>query len=602
MMNLLRAAKGKVVITPPPGTPMAGNIRSDNKSRGVHDDLFCSIIILNDGNAKICFLGFDLIGLEYSTCNEIRTRISEYTDIPSSNVMIWATHTHSGPDTGMRMYQGNEDAVATYLGKLVQIVADGVKEVNENFEEVRLKAGRILVPDLSFNRRLVKNDGGVVMNFESFIPEQIEGTTGPVDQELIALSFWDSAGRLFAILVNFSLHPAILVGHDWLISRDFIHYLDDAVLINYGKDVVMLFANGAEGNINHLNYHDRDQMRNFAEAERVGKKLGEYVGEALGNSVALYGKIRFACAKASIPFRSITAEEIAWAGMVIERDRNIAEDMFDGIPDKTYARMILEMEGRKEKECEILLHGMAIHNFAIVTFPGEVYAEFGLKVKELSPYRYTMIIGLANGQAGYIPDSKAFEQGGYEVRTAWTSQLVKDAGEILVNLIGGRIIDDLHSQSVKTMERKASDNKYLHRDFHVALNLMLNYILDNFGEEALKEYLEQYSRAFHKLLNHKLKRGDKELLADYFREKYRKEEWPVRVSVSESAVGIEQEACPGMAAVSAGGEKPCSLYVETYNTVYKTLCEGTPFEYSLDYFDSDTGACRQRFIYNGGRI
>ncbi len=601
-MNLLRAAKGKVIITPPPGTPMAGNIRSDNKSRGVHDDLFCSIIILKDGNTKICFLDFDLIGLEYSTCNEIRTRISECTDIPSSNVMIWATHTHSGPDTGMRMYKGNEDAVAGYLGKLVKLVADGVKEVNANFEEVRLQAGRILVSDLSFNRRLVKNDGSVVMNFESFTPEQIEGTTGPVDQELIALSLWDIAGRLFAILVNFSLHPAILVGHEWLISRDFIHYLENTILGHYGKDVVMLFANGAEGNINHLNYQDRDQMRNFAEAERVGKKLGEYVAEALVNSISIHGKIRFATAKASIPFRSISDEEISWAGMVIERDRNIAEDMFDGIPDKTYARMILEMAERKEPECEIFLQGMAIHNFAIVTFPGEVYAEFGLRVKELSPYTYTMIIGLANGQAGYIPDRKAFDQGGYEVRTAWTSQLAKDAGEILVSLIDGRIIDNLHSQSVKTMERKASDNKYLHRDFHIALNLMMNYILDNFGEEALKEYLEQYSGAFHKLLNPRLKGGDKELLADYFREKYRSEEWPVRISVSEDTVMIEQEACPGMAAILARGEKPCRLYVETYSTVYKSLCEGTPFEYSLDYFDIDTGACRQRFINNGGRI
>ncbi|NMC37129.1 MAG: hypothetical protein GYA41_02265 [Bacteroidales bacterium] len=600
-MNLLKASKGKVVITPPAGTPMAGNIRSDNKSRGVHDDLFCSIIILKDDNKKICFLGFDLIGLEYSTCNEIRTRISECTDIPSSNVMIWATHTHSGPDTGMRMYQGNENAVASYLGGLVEKVAEKVKDLN-NFEEVRLKAGKILIPDLSFNRRLVKNNGSVVMNFESFSPEQITGTTGPVDQELIALSLWDNAGRLYAILVNFSLHPAILVGQEWLISRDFIHYLDKTLIENYGKDVVMLYANGAEGNINHLNYHDRDQMRNFAEAERVGKKLGDYVEKAIRTSVALHGKIKYAFSKASIPFRSITKEEIEWARMVIERDRNISEDMFDGIPDKTYARMILEMTEREETECDIFLQGMAIHNFAIVTFPGEVYAEFGLKVKELSPYTYTMIIGLANGQAGYIPDSKAFEQGGYEIRTAWTSQLAKDAGEMLVSLVGTRIIDNLNGQSVRTMERQASDNKYLHRDFHAALNMMLNYILDNFGEEALKEYLEQYSGAFHKPLNNRLKSGDKELLADYFREKYRNEEWPVRITASETAVVIEQEACPGIAAILARGEKPCRLYVETYASVYRTLCEGTPFEYSLDYFDNDTGACRQRFTYNGGRI
>ena len=38
-----------------------------------------------------------------------------------------------------------------------------------------------------------------------------------------------------------------------------------------------------------------------------------------------------------------------------------------------------------------------------------------------------------------------------------------------------------------------------------------------------------------------------------------------------------------------------SNYSETYNTVYKTLCKDTPFEYELEYFDEETGACRQVF-------
>ena len=45
----MKAAKGRVIITPPTGTPIGGNVRTDNKSRGVHDDLYCNILILNDG-------------------------------------------------------------------------------------------------------------------------------------------------------------------------------------------------------------------------------------------------------------------------------------------------------------------------------------------------------------------------------------------------------------------------------------------------------------------------------------------------------------------------------------------------------------------------
>jgi hypothetical protein len=594
-MKILRAAKGRILITPPTGTPIAGNIRLDNLSRGIHDDLYCNILILNDNSTKICLLGFDIIGIDYTTCSVIKQRIEKATEIPAANIIMWATHTHSGPDTGLFMEHGVDDSINSFLEDMVVKVIAGVAKTNENYEVVTLKAGKTFVPDLSFNRRLVKKDGSVIMNFESFDVDDIAGTTGPVDEELITLSAWDKDGSLFALVINFALHPAILVGYKWLISRDFVNYLDQYIIDQYGRQVVTLFANGAEGNINHLNYQNPNQLRNFEEAERVGKKLGEYVSVAICNSSKLDGKIRFVSEKVTIPFRKITDEEMQWANMVLERDKDLAEDLLDGIPDKTYAKMIKGMIVRTDKECQTVLQGMAIHNFAFVTFPGEVYVEFGLKVKNLSPYKNTMVIGLANSQAGYIPKQEAFLQGGYEVRTAWTSQLVHHAGDLLVDLVKEEILDNLLGQSVKVIERKASDNKYLHKDFHMALNLMMTYIYDNFGKDALIIYLKKFSQAYYKPLNQSLMSGDKEILTQYFRGIYEKEEWPVNISIHENAVEITQDSCPAISHIVQKGGKPCPFYSETYNTVYKTICDNTPFEYVLEYFDDETGACKQLF-------
>ncbi len=596
-METMKAAKNRVVITPPVGTPIAGNVRLDNKSRGVHDDLYCNILILDDHSRKICLLGCDLIYLQYSTCSDIRGRIEKATGIPASDIVMWATHTHSGPDTGMQMYQSSgEPQIKDYLKTMSSCIVEGVIRANEKYEEVTLQAGSKRVPDLNFNRRLVRKDGSVVMNFEEFDAKEITGTTGPVDNELITLSLWDKENRMFALLVNFPLHPAILVGYRWLISRDFIHYLDEHILEQYGRQVVTLFANGAEGNINHLNYKGTDQPRSFAEAERIGRKLGTFVGLSVAGSSSLEGKIRFVSEEMSLPLRKITEEEIRWAGMVLERDKDKEEDMFDGIPDKTYARMIFQMLGRKDKACETVLQGMALHDFAFVTFPGEVYAEFGIRVKEMSPYRTTMIIGLANSQAGYIPDEKAFAQGGYEVRTAWTSQLVHTAGNILTDLVKEKILLNLHTQSVRKMERKASDNKYLHKDFHIALNLLLSYISDHSGKEGMICYLKQYTRACHQPLIRELQTGNLKALVDYFREIYKKEEWPVHIVTGDDYAEITQSACPAISHIVAKGGKPCADYLETYKTVYETMCEDTPFEYRLEYFDEETGACKQTFI------
>jgi hypothetical protein len=594
-MKKLKAAKGRVVITPPVGTPMAGNVRIDNKSRGVHDDLFCNIIILNDNGMKVCLLGFDLIGLEYETCNDLKLRIEKETGIQRENIVIWATHTHSGPDTGMRMYGGSDPLTKHYLEDIKVKVIDGVKVSGLNFHEVTLKAGKTNVPELNFNRRLVKKDKSVVMNFEEFDVDDIIGTTGPVDNELITLSAWDKDDKLFALLVNFTLHPAILVGYKWLISRDYIHYLDEYILNRYGNQAVMLFANGAEGNINHLNYNDPDQLRSFDETKRIGEKLGEFTMESIRNSTILHGNLKFVSEKVTLPLREITREEQEWADMVLVRDKDVVEDMLDGIPDKTYAKMIKEMLVRPDKECETVLQGTAINDFAILTLPGEVYVEFGLKLKELSPYKNTMVIGLANSQVGYIPGAEAFSQGGYEVRTAWTSQLVHNAGDILVDLVKVKVLDNLYARSVKVMERKASDNKYLHKDFHVALNLMMDYLYNNFGKEALISYLENYSRAFYKLVNQELRTGDTKVLVNYFTGIYEKEEWPVKITSDENIVEIIQDACPAISHIVQKGGKPCPFYSETYNTVYKTLCENTPFEYKLEYFNDTTGACKQIF-------
>jgi len=50
------------------------------------------------------------------------------------------------------------------------------------------------------------------------------------------------------------------------------------------------------------------------------------------------------------------------------------------------------------------------------------------------------------------------------------------------------------------IDRKASDNKYLHRDFHVSADNGITYVGKKYGDEAVKEYLTQYAKSFYKLL------------------------------------------------------------------------------------------------------
>jgi hypothetical protein len=145
----------------------------------------------------------------------------------------------------------------------------------------------------------------------------------------------------------------------------------------------------------------------------------------------------------------------------------------------------------------------------------------------------------------------------------------------------------------KIMKRDASDNKYLHKDFHLSMNIILTYIFKNFGREELVNYLKQYSEAWFWPLNRQLQKGDITPLVGYFKDIYSKEEWLVKIRHGNDFIEIEQESCPGISYIRSKGDIPCPYYYETYKTVYGTLCENTPFTYELVYFDEESGACRQ---------
>ena len=148
---------------------------------------------------------------------------------------------------------------------------------------------------------------------------------------------------------------------------------------------------------------------------------------------------------------------------------------------------------------------------------------------------------------------------------------------------------------MEVFERRASENKYLHRDFHISMNMLMEYIHDRFGSEALTEYLRTFSAEFHKQRKKDLVEKGLTVLRDYFEKIYSDEEWSIEISLSENELKLRQKACPGISYIRKSGFSPIPQYIETYTTIYDELCRETPYEYEMIEFNNDTGACRQVF-------
>ena len=151
----------------------------------------------------------------------------------------------------------------------------------------------------------------------------------------------------------------------------------------------------------------------------------------------------------------------------------------------------------------------------------------------------------------------------------------------------------------ESITRKAADNTYLHKDFHGALSVGIEYLDENFGPEAVREYLRQFATTFHAPLTAALRKRGLAALEEYFGEIYRIEGGQVDMTCSADELVIEVDACPAVTHMRAAGYPVARLFRETTRTVNEAICEGTPFAAELVDYDEATGRRVERFYRRG---
>lgn len=148
----------------------------------------------------------------------------------------------------------------------------------------------------------------------------------------------------------------------------------------------------------------------------------------------------------------------------------------------------------------------------------------------------------------------------------------------------------------RVMRRTAADNVYLHKDFHGALNQALIYIEKQFGEEAVREYLHQFSRAYYAPLSKELREKGLTALKDHFSAAYAREGAECQIVESAEALVLTIPRCPAVTHIRGMGLRVSPLFSETTRTVNEAICEGTPYQSELVAYNPDTGRTVVRFF------
>lgn len=148
----------------------------------------------------------------------------------------------------------------------------------------------------------------------------------------------------------------------------------------------------------------------------------------------------------------------------------------------------------------------------------------------------------------------------------------------------------------EVMERRASDNEYLHRDFHGALSSALIYLEERFGPEAVREYLRDFARKYYAPLREDMQERGLEAVADRLRRVYEDEGADVCLEMNEDELIVEVEACPAVTHMREHGYEVAPMWRETIRSVNEGICEGGPYDFELLEYDQGTGASRGRFF------
>ena len=445
----LKVGVGETVITPSEPTRMRGFARSQ-VSTGVHDDLHARSLVVEDADGDTAVLmTLALVGLSEDYLKAIRAGIAARTGIKPENIVVSCTHTHSGPNAGATPSTFNKEEVEASIASpayrtwlVEQCVASAVKAW-ETRVPGRIGIAPTQVLELGRNRRRL-----------------LYGGLHP-DPEVAVIKVEDAKGQLLGVAFNYGCHPSGIDWHNTLFTEDWPYYAMQAIKKQVGQNVWTAFYQSAEGDIGvgysaELSAVGVDMpIRNYWYIERKGNQMAEAVLKVLpGIATSGDADVRTAIGRFDYPLRTeypVSVEEAE--RLLAEAKKKLAE--FEKDPElsgtrradearvevfqadqmfRTAKRFFSQAERPATRSLEQVAFG--IGDAVFVTFPGEMFSEIGLAIKQGSPVEKTFVIGLSCGPGGYLPTAKEFLEGDYEVNgSAYSPKTEKFCVESSLNLI-----------------------------------------------------------------------------------------------------------------------------------------------------------------------
>lgn len=431
-------------ITPAIGMEEPGGY-GKSYHRSLHDPCKVRASVFGDGERRVALVGVDALAVRRPLVEACRKEIQTRCGIPPEAVLIGASHSHSSGPTCMILpgeydhgsplvkslaYEQSSCADAGYLERVRQALVEAVCQADQSRAEVRCGVGKGFEDKVAFNRRFRMTNGLSYTHPGQLNPGIVE-PAGPIDPEVGVIGVWDARGQCIGCVVNYACHATCNPGG---ISANWIYYLEQTIRGGLGTNCVVVFLQGASGDVTQVNNRN-PQVNPAGEdwARLVGGRVGaEAVKVLLSMPRGELVPVDFRVKTLEMTRRVPAPERVK---QCLELVRQPADKV--GHTEWTFAKEIVLLDAllAARPVARVEVQSIQVGPAVFAANPAEFFCQLGLDIKAGSPFQFAFPVELANDCVGYVPTEEALGSrgGGYETRLTSYSNLEPAAGKKIVD-------------------------------------------------------------------------------------------------------------------------------------------------------------------------
>ncbi|NVB43034.1 hypothetical protein G6O69_34750 [Pseudenhygromyxa sp. WMMC2535] len=358
-------------------------------AEGTHDGVYARTMAVGYGEDDgLIVTVVDTVGFGNQWTREIRAAAAAATGLSPEQLIVSATHTHSGPD-----FQGLWGGVPeVYRERVISAIAASMAAAWAARVPARLEVASTTADN--------RNRRGWEFTDETLVALQ-------------AFSLEDDS-RL-GLTTIFAAHPVILDDDNLLISRDFCGYTVDALEDELGAPA--LFINGVQGDVSPK-VADGDYADDFERAEAYGGHVAERTLAILSEAEEVGVSFHRDYSDFTIPVEN---ENFLFASQAGILDFDFETDA-DGVSVQT----------------QTAYFRLGDNQVQLIAFPGESLTRNGLAVKEVMSAPHQAIMGLSGDALGYFVPSDEWMTGlndSYEESVSMSMSAGDTARDVMIELI-----------------------------------------------------------------------------------------------------------------------------------------------------------------------